>query len=328
MVPAEDLALLDAYSRAIVEVVERVAPAVVRIDAARLPAAARPARRRRQSEPGGSGSGVVFASDGLVLTNSHVVNGSGRIDVSTVHGERVRAELVGEDPHTDLALLRVSTDRLVAAALGDSSSLRVGQLVVAIGSPFGFDHTVTAGVVSALGRSLRARTGRLMHPIIQTDAALNPGNSGGPLLTSRGLVIGINTAIIAGGQGLSFAVPVDTARRVIADLLHHGRVRRAMLGIQAHTVTAPPRHDDEVDVPAGRRARAGGVKVDRVTPEGPAALAGVRDGDLITGVGGTAVRSVDDLHGVLTDAAIDTPLVLQVQRGRDVRDMVVVPRGD
>lgn len=314
-----DASLLDAYSRAVIGVVERVGPAVVRIDTA--PAAARGGRRRPHGG-GGAGSGVAFSSDGLVLTNSHVVAGARHVDVTTVQGERVRAELVGDDPHTDLALLRVSAAGLASAPLGQSAPVRVGQLVVAIGSPFGFDHTVTAGVVSAVGRSLRARTGRMMYPIMQTDAALNPGNSGGPLLTSDGVVVGINTAIIAGSQGLCFAIPIDTARHVIHDLLRHGRVRRAALGITGHTVRGErPAHD------AAMRTHAG-VVVDAVADGGPAAIAGVRNGDRITGFNASAVGSVDDLHRLLTAEVIDRPATLQVVRGRERRGLVVVPRGD
>ena len=322
----DELELLDAYSRAVIGVVDRVGAAVVRVDASQ-PAASRTGRRRRGGPPVGAGSGVVFASDGLVLTNSHVVAGTDRLDVTTVHGERVRAELVGDDPHTDLAVLRVTANGLATARLGESSTLRVGQLAIAIGSPYGFDHTVTAGVVSAVGRSLRARTGRTMHPVIQTDAALNPGNSGGPLLTSAGAVVGINTAIIAGGQGLSFAVPIDTARRVLADLLQHGRVRRAVLGIQGHdarTATGTrPSAEGAARTEVGRRE---GVVVDVVVDGGPAATAGVKGGDLITRFNATTVRSVDDLHRLLTAEVVGRPATIQVVRGREPRGLVVVPR--
>lgn len=204
--------LLDAYSQAVMAAVDRVGPAVVKVDVE----ADAPAGQRRRRAGGGSGSGFVFAPDGLILTNSHVVDGARRITVTTVEGARLTADLVGADPHTDLAVLRVSSDGLRAAPLGDSTRLRTGRLVIAIGNPFGFQHTVTAGIVSALGRSLRARTVRLIENLIQTDAALNPGNSGGPLVTSTGDVVGVNTAVIIGGQGIAFAVPSSTATRVIS----------------------------------------------------------------------------------------------------------------
>jgi len=208
--------LLDAYSKAVIGVVERVGPAVVRVDTSR------PSRRSRTPRHAGSGSGFVFAPDGLVLTNSHVVSQASRIDVTTSDGRGHEADLIGEDPDTDLAVLRISADPLPIVTLGRSATLRAGQLVVAVGHPLGFEHTVTTGVISATGRSLRSRTGRMMENIIQTDAALNPGNSGGPLVTSAGRVVGVNTAVIMGSQGLSFAVPIDTATRVVAALLQEG----------------------------------------------------------------------------------------------------------
>ena len=240
-VPADDQALLDAYSRAVIDVVDRVGPAVVRL-AVHGGNAGRGSRQNR----GGTGSGVILSPDGLILTNSHVAGAlrppAARIDVTTADGQELRARLVGDDPDTDLALLRVDEAvTLPAAPLGDSKRLKRGQLVIAIGNPLGFESTVTTGVVSALGRSLRSRNGRLIDDVIQTDAALNPGNSGGPLVSSRGEVVGINTAVIMGAQGICFAVAANTASFVLGELIRHGRVRRAFIGIAAQQTAIPQR---------------------------------------------------------------------------------------
>ena len=244
--------LFDAYSTAVMTAVDRIGPSVVKVDAV------------------GAGSGFVFAPDGLILTNSHVVAGATRISVMLPDGRDLRADLVGDDPHTDLAVLRVSASDLTAAPFGDSSALRPGQLVIAIGNPFGFQHTVTAGVVSALGRSLRARTVRLLENLIQTDAALNPGNSGGPLVTSASQVVGVNTAVILGGQGIAFAVPINTARYVITSLLRDGRVRRSHLGVAGQDVPIP--------APRSRASAAHerGVTITAVSDNSPASNAGLR----------------------------------------------------
>src|SRR5262249_23274172 len=230
LVPEQDRALLDAYSQAVIDVVDRVGPAVVRIDVGKGP---------RQN---GSASGVVVAPDGLILTNSHVVNGGARVSINTVDGRHLAARVVGDDRDTDLALVRIDAPvTLASAQLGDSKRLKRGQLVIAIGNPLGFESTVTTGVVSALGRSLRASTGRLIDDLIQTDAALNPGNSGGPLVSSRGEVVGVNTAVILGAQGICFAVAANTANFVLGELVRHGRVRRAFIGISAQQTAIPRR---------------------------------------------------------------------------------------
>lgn len=313
-----DLELLDAYSRAVMGAVDRVGPAVVKVecegDGDTSP------RRRRSSGGGGSGSGFVFAADGLILTNSHVVDGARHIRVTTLEGERLTADLVGDDPHTDLAVLRVTSAALRAAPLGDSSQLRPGQLVVAIGNPFGFQHTVTAGVVSALGRSLRARTVRLIENLIQTDAALNPGNSGGPLVTSRGDVVGVNTAVIMGGQGIAFAVPSSTASRVISALLRHGRVRRSFLGVSGQDAVVPRRVSRAHGLVADR-----GLAVTAVTKDSPAARAGVREGDIIVGFADVPVGGADDLHRLLTEDRIDRTTVLRLLRGVADERLSVIP---
>jgi S1-C subfamily serine protease len=312
-----DTELLDAYSQAVMGAVERVGPSVVNVEVE----SGRGEKRRRRDSLGGSGSGFVFTPDGLILTNSHVVSSATRIAVTTSDGRHLDADLVGDDPHTDLAVLRVSAADLLAAPLGDSAALRPGQLVIAIGNPFGFQHTVTAGVVSALGRSLRARTVRLMENLIQTDAALNPGNSGGPLVTSRGDVVGVNTAVILGGQGIAFAVPINTATRVIAALLTDGRVRRSFLGVSGHDTPIPRRLVREHALPAGR-----GVTVVSVSAKSPAEDAGVRPGDVIVDFGGTPVSGIDDLHRSLTADRIGQLLPLRLLRRGEPRRVLITPR--
>jgi S1-C subfamily serine protease len=312
---SRDLSLLDAYSRAVVGAVEEIGPSVVQVEVGRTAQARERSegRRRRSDAPAdGIGSGVLFTPDGLLLTNSHVVHGARAITVSTTDGRSLTADVIGDDPDTDLAVLKVSAPDLVAAPLGDSLALRPGQVVIAIGNPLGFQHTVTAGVVSALGRTMRARTGRLMENIIQTDAALNPGNSGGPLVTTAGAVVGINTAIVPGGQGISFAVPINTAKLVLPALLRDGRVRRAYLGLSGQDVPIPRRV-----VRFHRLATDTGVLVVRLEPEGPAAAAGVLEGDIIVDLGGTAVIRIDDLHRLLTDERIGRRERLTLLRGVD-----------
>lgn len=308
--------LLDAYSRAVVGAAERVGPAVVKID---VETSARDGRRRDGGS--GSGSGFVFAPDGLVLTNSHVVSGAQAIRVTLQDGRTMVADLVGDDPDTDLAVVRITGDHLIAAQFGDSNTLRPGQLVIAIGNPFGFQHTVTAGVVSALGRALRARTVRLMENLIQTDAALNPGNSGGPLVTSDGLVVGVNTAVILGGQGIAFAVPINTARVVISALLRDGRVRRSHLGIAAQDAPLPRALARQLGLSHERA-----VAVMTVTPGSPADRGGLQSGDLILALAETPVAGVDDLHRLLTDEWIGQRLPVKILRRGEPRNLWIVPQ--
>jgi S1-C subfamily serine protease len=311
--------LHDAYSRAVVRVVDLVSPAVVTVDT-RFDGR-RPDDQLVPGGRGGTGSGFVFTPDGLVLTNSHVVHKAGSITVTLTDGRRSQAELVGEDPHTDLAVLRIGVSNLVAASLGDSRLVRVGQLVVAIGNPYGFQCTVTTGVVSALGRSLRARTGRLMDEIIQTDAALNPGNSGGPLVDSRGQVIGVNTAVILPAQGICFAISSNTVQYVAASLIKDGRVRRSWVGVAGQNTPIP-----RALARAHGLQTEFGVLVMGLEPNSPAALAGVKDGDIIVAFDERPVEGIDAFHRLLTDRLIGTPSPLAVIRGGERRTLRVVPQ--
>jgi S1-C subfamily serine protease len=308
-----DHALLDAYSAAVTGVVDLVAPAVVKLEVVH------PQRRGRDSA-GGSGSGFVFSEEGLVLTNAHVVAGAAGITVVLPDGRRCSGSTIGVDEDTDLAVVKISADHLASIRLGTARVLRQGQLVVAIGNPFGFQHTVTAGVVSATGRSLRARTGRLMGGLIQTDAALNPGNSGGPLLNSAGEVVGVNTAVILPAQGISFAVSADTAHLVIPQLLRDGHVRRSYLGIAAQDVPLPRRLVRHHALAADE-----GVLVTEVVAGSPAQRAGVRDGDLIVAFAGVTVTRTDDLHRLLTGELVGEASTVRVLRGVEILDLAVVP---
>src|SRR6201997_3032790 len=311
--PPDEAALLDAYSRAVIDVVDRVGAAVVRLDVT----------GSGEHRHGGTGAGGIVAPDGLVATNNHVVGGTAaRVKVTTVDGRSLTARVVGDDPDTDLALVRVDAPvTLPAAALGNSKLLKRGQLVIAIGNPLGFESTVTTGVVSALGRSLRSRSGRLIDDVIQTDAALNPGNSGGPLVSSRGEVIGINTAVIMGAQGICFAVAANTASFVLGELVRHGRVRRAFIGIAAQQTAIPP-----------LRRRAAGLAQDRavmistVEPDSAAALAGLRPGDIIVALDGVTIAGADALGGALTGNKIDRSVAFEVLRGIERLTVAAVPR--
>jgi S1-C subfamily serine protease len=308
-VPPDDQALLDAYSRAVIDVVERVGPAVVRLDVA--------AERRRD----GTGSGVVVAPDGLVLTNSHVVGNAARVTATTVDGRSLTARVVGDDPDTDLALVRVDAPvTLPAAPLGNSKLLKRGQLVIAIGNPLGFESTVTTGVVSALGRSLRARSGRLIDDVIQTDAALNPGNSGGPLVSSHGEVVGINTALIMGAQGICFAVASNTASFVLGELVRHGRVRRAYIGIAAQQFTLSRRRRH-----AAGLAQESAVMVASIEPGSPAERAGLLGRDIILALDGVVITGADDLIRVLAGDKIGRTVELEVLHNGSRRMLSLVP---
>ena len=314
--------LLDAYSTAVVSAVDRVAPSVAHLEV-RLGGSGRRSRGGRRSteaEPTGAGSGFVFTPDGFLLTNSHVVEGASRIRATFADGESHAAELVGVDPDTDLAVLRVDVPSLVAATLGDSSRLRAGQVVIAIGNPLGFSSTVTSGVVSALGRTMRSQSGRLIDGVIQTDAALNPGNSGGPLVDSRGEIVGINTAIIAGAQGICFAVPVNTARFVIPQLIRHGRVQRGWIGVSGQTITLSRRR-----VQISHLESAGGVLVTAVMPNSPAESAGLRPRDIVVELAGARVDDVDDLQRLLAQERIGKTVPITIVREGARRILPIIP---
>jgi S1-C subfamily serine protease len=295
--------LLDAYSTTVVHVVENIAPAVVRVERGR-----------------GGGSGVIFTPDGFVLTNSHVVHGASQLTVTLSDGRETRGDLVGDDPHTDLAVLRIDASSLPWAGLGDSRRVRVGQIAIAIGNPFGFHHSATAGIVSGVGRSLRAGSGRLMDDIIQTDAALNPGNSGGPLVTSRAEVIGVNTATILPAQGLCFAVASNTARFVAGRLMSDGRVRRSFIGVGGQNVPVPRKAGASHVMPAS------GVLVMSVESGSPAGHAGLANGDIIIAFGETPITGVDDLHRVLTAERIGVASSLTILRNGARQQVTVVPK--
>jgi S1-C subfamily serine protease len=310
--PPPDGALLDAYSRTVIQVAEQVGPAVVAIEV-------EPSRRSGRRGRGG-GSGFLFTPDGFILTNSHVVHGAADIDVTLHGGRRFQGALIGDDPQTDLAVVRILAPDLKAAPLGDSSALRAGQMVIAIGNPYGFQWTLTAGVVSALGRSLRSQSGRLIDDVIQTDAALNPGNSGGPLVNSRGEVIGVNTAVILSAQGICFAIPSATALFVAQRLIRDGSIRRGWIGVGGQNVTLQRRiaflHGLEGD---------GGVLVLGVEPASPAARAGLREGDVIIGFSEKRVNGIDDLHRLLSEDAVGKPAKLPLLRKDEKVEVDITP---
>jgi S1-C subfamily serine protease len=313
--PPPDDALFDAYSQAVIGAAERVSPSVVNIDVRR-----RFSGRRLPQEIPGSGSGFIFTPDGFILTNSHVVHRAAAIEVTLSDGRHFPADLMGDDPDTDLAVIRIHAPDLVATRLGDSQTIRVGQLVIAIGNPYGFQCTVTAGVVSALGRSLRARSGRLIDNVIQTDAALNPGNSGGPLVNSRGEVIGVNTAMILPAQGICFAIAVNTAKFVAGMLIKNGKIRRAVIGVAGQNVPLQRNLVRFHDLPV-----QSGVLILSIENDSPAQKAGLREGDVIVGLDGQPMAGIDDLHKLLTEERIGAKIPLTTIRRSEKLTFNIVP---
>ncbi|MCA9755498.1 MAG: trypsin-like peptidase domain-containing protein [Candidatus Eisenbacteria bacterium] len=324
-----DGALLDAYSRAVSQAAERVSPSVVQIRVQRGGAKAgtrsskprgRGPRQTPRAPESGTGSGFLFTPDGFVLTNSHVVHGASRIEVARIDGSTCQAFLIGDDPETDLAVVRIDGEQMIGAELGDASTLKVGQLAIAIGNPLGFQYTVTAGVVSALGRSLRSQSGRLIDDVIQTDASLNPGNSGGPLVDSTGRVIGVNTAMIRPAQGICFAIGVNTAKFVAQEIMRKGRVRRAYLGVGGQNVSVHRRFVRAFGLPGEN-----GLRVLSVEPGGPADRSGMREGDLLVSFGGRPVSGIDDLQRTLTEDVIGARVPATVLRYGKLHELDTVP---
>jgi S1-C subfamily serine protease len=307
----------DAYSKSVIRAADTISPAVVNIEV--RPHTSAPEQSARDHRLA-TGSGFIFTPDGYILTNSHVVHGAGQIDVALFDGRRMRADLVGDDPETDLAVLRISAGDLTAAPLGDSNRIWVGQLVIAIGNPYGFQCTVTAGVISALGRSLRARSGRLIDNILQTDAALNPGNSGGPLVSSQAEVIGVNTATIMPAQGLCFAIAVNTANFVAGRLIRDGRIVRGYIGMAGQNVQLPRRlvHFHKVAVGSG-------VMIASLEPGSPAERAGLKTSDVIIGLGGKPVAGIDDLQRLLSSDCVGVTLEISVVRATELLTVRIIP---
>lgn len=312
--------LMDAYSRAVITAAEKVSPSVVFIEVQQPVRTRRGNAPRMPQETRGSGSGFIFTPDGFILTNSHVIHDAKKIEVTVSNGSKYQADLIGDDPDTDLAVIRINAPNLVPASLGQAQKIRVGQLVVAIGNPYGFQYSVTAGVVSALGRSLRSRSGRLMDDVIQTDAALNPGNSGGPLVNSRGEVIGVNTAMILPAQGICFATSIDTAKFVASRLIRDGKVSRSYIGLAGQNVPLPRRIVRYYDL-----AVASGILVISFEGNSPARSAGVREGDIIVGFDDHVTSGIDDLHKLLSEDRIGQKSSLTVIRGTQKLRLEVVP---
>jgi len=319
--PVPDDELLDAYSRAVIGAAEKVSSSVLNLEVHQSPEREQVTEPRVPRQALGHGSGFIFTPDGFILTNSHVVHSASKIEATLTDGRRFQADLVGDDPETDLAVVRIEASNLVPASLGDSQALRVGQLVIAIGNPYGFQCTVTAGVVSALGRSLRSRTGRLISNVIQTDAALNPGNSGGPLVTSQGQVVGVNTAIILPAQGICFAIAANTAKFVAARLIRDGKIRRSFIGVAGQDVPLPRRV-----VRLNGLEVASGVLVASVEAQSPAEIAGLREGDVIVGYDDHPVPGIDALHRLLTDEKVGVVAQVTVLRHGEKRLISVVPQ--
>jgi S1-C subfamily serine protease len=314
-----DEGLLDAYSRAVIDAAERVSPSVVNIDVHKNLRGKPATNLRLPEELRGNGSGFIFTPDGFILTNSHVVHHADKIEVALSDGRRFQADLVGDDPDTDLAVVRINGPNFVPAPFGDSQKIRVGQLVIAIGNPYGFQYTVTSGVISALGRSLRSMSGRLIDNIIQTDAALNPGNSGGPLVTSQGEVIGVNTAMILAAQGICFAIAINTAKFVAGKLIKEGKIRRSYIGLGGQNVSLHRRIIRFHHLPV-----EGGILVLSIENNSPAQRAGLSEGDVIVGFDGKPVAGIDDLHKVLTEekVGVRTPLTIIRRSEKLVLDIV------
>lgn len=317
--PATDAELLDAYSHTVIGVAEKVSPSVVNIEVHHQLGSSR--QSRALQETSGSGSGFIFTPDGLTLTNSHVVHGASKIEVTMLDGQRCQADLIGDDPDTDLAVIRIDAPNLVPAELGDSKSVRVGQMVVAIGNPYGFQYSVTAGVVSALGRSLRSQSGRLIDDVIQTDAALNPGNSGGPLVASNGKVIGVNTALIRPAQGICFATAIDTAKFVAGRLIRDGQITRSLIGVAGQNVPLPRRLVRYYDLPVETA-----ILIVSFEPNSPAQKAGLREGDLVIGFDGQPVSGIDDLHKLLTGELVGREVTIEIIRGTERLTINVIPQ--
>jgi S1-C subfamily serine protease len=312
--------LLDAYSRAVISAAEKVSPSVVYIEVQQPTNNRRGNHPRVPREARGSGSGFIFTPDGFILTNSHVVHGASKIEVTITDGSKYQADLIGDDPDTDLAVIRINAPNLVPAHLGESQQVRVGQLVLAIGNPYGFQYSVTAGVVSALGRSLRAGSGRLMDAVIQTDAALNPGNSGGPLVNSRGEVIGVNTAMILPAQGICFATSIETAKFVASRLIRDGKVSRSYVGLAGQNVPLPRRIVRFYNLPV-----ESGILAVSFEENSPARKAGLREGDIIIGFDERPIAGIDDLHKLLTEERIGHKSKLVIIRGTQKLELEVIP---
>jgi S1-C subfamily serine protease len=319
--PVSEAELLDAYSRTVIGVAEIVSPSVVNIEVQQQVSSRRPDRSPREAH--GSGSGFIFTPDGLTLTNSHVVHGAAKIEVTMLDGRRCQADLIGDDPDTDLAVIRIDAPNVVPAELGDSKSVRVGQMVVAIGNPYGFQYSVTAGVISALGRSLRSQSGRLIDDVIQTDAALNPGNSGGPLVASNGKIIGVNTALIRPAQGICFATAIDTAKFVAGRLIRDGRITRSFIGVAGQNVPLPRRIVRYYDLPADTA-----ILIVSFEQNSPAQKGGLREGDLLISFAGEPVSGIDDLHKLLTGERAGQSAAIEIIRGTERLTLNVVPQSN
>ncbi len=312
--------LLDAYSKAVIQAADRVSPSVVNLDVHTSAGKRQAAHFRAPEEQRGTGSGFIFTPDGFILTNSHVVHRANRIEVTLPDGRLFQGETVGEDPDTDLAVVRIDGSNFLAAPLGDSKKIRVGQLVIAIGNPYGFQATVTSGVVSALGRSLRSISGRLIDNIIQTDAALNPGNSGGPLVTSRGEVIGVNTAMILAAQGICFAIAIDTAKFVAGKLIKEGKIKRSYIGLGGQNVTLLRRI-----VRFHRLPVESGILVVSLEENSPAKKAGLSEGDVIVGFDDRPISGIDDLHRLLTEEKVGVKTTVTLIRRTEKLTLAIVP---